>query len=292
MNEKPSIAVLMTSFNRRAQTLECLRLLYAQTAMSHVSLHVILVDDASADGTTDAVQAAFPRVDVFAGTGKLYWNGGMRKAFAHALERGYDFYLWLNDDTQLFPEALATLLAAERQLALEGKTGILTGSTCDGISRAASYGGWRWKKSWKRELEPVVPDPGTLLRCDTMNGNCTLIPRRVAQVVGNLEAQFTHSFGDFDYGFRAARAGFGIYVVPGFVGSCSDNSRRGTWRDASVSLRQRWRHLNSVKGSPFHEWSLYCRRHLGALWPLYTASPYVKTVLSSFRRSSGASARG
>jgi len=129
-------------------------------------------------------------------------------------------------------------------------------------------------------VEPLASAPAI---CETMNGNCTLIPKRVAEVVGNLDPAFQHSFGDMDYGFRARACGFGVYVAPGFTGVCSDNSQQGTWRDRNAGFRKRWRHLNSPKGSPFSEWSLFCHRHLGVLWPLYTVSPYLKTLATAVR---------
>src|SRR5579875_4150500 len=95
VGHKPSVAVLMTCFNRREQTLRCLQHLFAQTALTQISLHVVLLDDASTDGTAEAVREAFPDVQLMRGTGQLYWNRGMRMAFAEALRRGFDFYLWL-----------------------------------------------------------------------------------------------------------------------------------------------------------------------------------------------------
>lgn len=290
-SQQTSIAVLMTSFNRREQTLRCLEHLFAQDVLPDVALHVVLVDDQSSDGTADAVRTRFPQVELLGGTGALYWNGGMRLAFARARERDADFYLWLNDDTLLFPSALTGLFAAYRSLHARGVEAMVAGSTCDLATGRRSYGGCRWKPGWKRQLAAVEPGTVEAIACDTSNGNCTLIPRRIAEVVGNLDPRFTHSFGDFDYGFRARAAGFGVYAAPGFAGTCSDNSRRGTWRDRSASLRQRWRHLNSVKGSPFREWSVYCRRHLGRLWPLYAVSPYIKTVLPQPRGAGRSAAR-
>lgn len=276
--DRPSLAVLMTSFNRRESTLACLRALYEQQCTHPVQMEVFLVDDLSRDGTAAAVQATFPEVHVSRGTGDLFWNRGMRVAFAQALDAGFDFYLWLNDDTLLLPGALESLLHTSHELAAEGITAIVTGSTCDPAGRR-SYGGIDLKGRWIRSLQPAGPLPDRPLACGTMNGNCTLIPAAIAGVLGNLDRVFHHSFGDMDYGFRARKAGFAVYVAPGFLGTCTDNSRKGTWRDASASFRARWRHLTSAKGSPFREWFVYCRRHLGPLWPLYAVSPYVKTLL-------------
>ena len=54
---------------------------------------------------------------VLHGDGQLYWNGGMRHAFAAAIAGDYDYYLWMYDDTVLDDRGLATLvdeLRAER----------------------------------------------------------------------------------------------------------------------------------------------------------------------------------
>ncbi len=276
---KPSVAVVMTCFNRREKTLLCLQHLFCQEESIPFALTVVLVDDASTDGTAAAVEDRFPAVHLLRGSGDLYWNRGMRMAFGWALERRFDFYVWLNDDTLLHPDAISTLLGSFAAANTAGA--IITGSTADAVTGRRSYGGACWRKGWRRELIAIEPHPETLLPCDTMNGNCTLIPAVVARTLGNLDPIFHHSFGDLDYGFRAKAAGFALFLAPGFVGTCSDNPRNGTWRDGASSLRKRWAHLNSVKGSPFPEWQVYCRRHLGWLWPLYAISPYVKTVLTS-----------
>ena len=277
-----SIAILMTCFNRRESTLACLESLFAQNEQYPRSVQVILVDDGSTDGTGDAVKKTFPAVRVLPTEGNLFWNGGMRVAFAEALKGDYDFYLWLNDDTILFPHALDMLLRVAVMLEKEGRKAIVVGSTCNAETGKRSYGGvWQQRRWLRNTLVSVEPKSDQSQACDTMNGNCTLIPREIVRTLGNLDPAFTHSFGDMDYGFRARRAGFSVYITPSYLGSCADNSKAGTWRDASASLGTRWKHLSSRKGSPFREWSIYCRRHLGPLWPLYAVSPYVKVITSS-----------
>jgi GT2 family glycosyltransferase len=97
------IAILMTCFNRRDVTLLCLQKLFEQIDIEKVEIY--LVDDASSDGTQKAVRQNFPTVHLLGGNGRLFWNGGMRIAFAAAMERGFDAYLWLNDDSLLYPDA-------------------------------------------------------------------------------------------------------------------------------------------------------------------------------------------
>jgi GT2 family glycosyltransferase len=283
----PSIVVLMTSFNRREKTLKALASLAAQTANIPRQLKVLLVDDGSSDGTSDAVISKFPEVQVIRGSGSLYWNGGMRLAFDHALRVGFDGYIWLNDDTELSPDAVDILLQTEQRLRDGGVVSIVTASICDPITGKRTYGGLRRvPRLYRYDHIAVQPSPGEPVSCDSMNGNCTLIPADVANRLGNLEARFQHHFGDVDYGYRAKQAGYSVYTAPGFLGTCPRNPIEGTWRDRTASVARRWKDVMSIKGYRFGEWLFFTRRHYSYLWPLYFLVPYIKSSLPS-RASNG-----
>src|SRR6266540_3289971 len=115
----PRVAAVMAAYNRRELTLACLRSLRAQRAPG-VTLDAFVLDDASTDGTGQAIAEEFPEAALLRGTGRLYWNGGMRTAFGAAIAGDYDYYLWMNDDTALHDGALAVLLDTERRLRERG----------------------------------------------------------------------------------------------------------------------------------------------------------------------------
>jgi GT2 family glycosyltransferase len=280
------IAVLMACFNRRKMTLEALESLFGQEPVQDLDMTVYLVDDGSRDGTSHAVAQRFPQVSILQGNGSLFWNGGMRKAFAHALGSSFDGYIWFNDDTRLEKDAVSRLIAcAGRVSGYLGHT-IIVGSICDPQTGERSYGGVRRKASrFRLDFVPQLPDDREPILCDTMNGNFILIPAAAADRVGNLDGTFRHQLGDFDYGLRAVKMGIPIVIAPGYFGYCSDNPIDKTWRDRSLPLRQRWRHLMSPKGAPIQEWLCYTKRHFGWRWPLYALSPYVKTLLPTNRRT-------
>jgi GT2 family glycosyltransferase len=277
---KKRIAVLVTCFNRRSMTLEALDSLFGQRHVENLDVTVYLVDDDSNDGTASAVMNRFPQVVLLHGDGSLFWNGGMRKAFAAALTTGFDAYIWFNDDTRLQPDALHRLIACTIDMQRANGPSIVVGSILHPHTGELSYGGVRKKSLGLRlNFEPVLPDDKQPVRCDTMNGNFTIIPAAVATRLGNLDDAFRHQLGDFDYGLRATKASIPIYIAPGYYGYCRGNPLNGTWKDSRLSLKRRWLHLMSPKGAPPREWFIYTRRHFGWRWLPYSISPYLKSIV-------------
>ena len=277
-----SVCALLTCFNRRDTTLACLRALGASMGVEHVELHAVLVDDGSSDGTAQAVRAEFPWVEVVVSDGSLFWCRGMHLAFETAFRKGFDHYVWLNDDTTLRNEALAGLLACEAWLrARTDAPVIVVGNTVDPVTGAHTYGGERQPSALASfRVERIAPGPAPQ-RCDTMTGNIVLIPALAAECVGNIDPAFEHAMGDTDYALRARRLGVELWVAPHVHGSCAHNSVAGTYLDASLPTTERWKRMLHRKGLPWRSWLTFTRRHTGVMWPLYFAWPYAKLWVGS-----------
>jgi len=277
-----SIAVIMTCFNRREKSLACLRALFAQELPDGISVSVFLVDDGSTDGTGDAVRQAFPSVNVLQGDGTLYWNQGMRFAFGEAIKLGFDYYLWLNDDTYIYPDTIKKLLATNVAIG-PGQTdrAIIAGSMADPKTGAVTYGGLDKSTFWHRTALRRVPPQDKPQRCLTIHGNCVLVPAAVVAVVGNLSDEFPHSFGDNDYGLRAGKLGINCWIAPGFIGTCT-NDHPPLSRYRKLSLRERWRRMTGPTGHPPRAWAVYCKRYAGSFWFYYWCRPYLRELLVLF----------
>jgi GT2 family glycosyltransferase len=268
---RPTLAVLLTCFNRKALTLAALERLPAAVAgAAHYSTYV--VDDKSRDGTAEAIALRFPDVTVIPGTGRLYWNGGMRLAWASAIPANPDFYLWLNDDTHLEPGAIAKLLRAYAQ---HPQKTIVVGKCIDPRNGETAYGGYRIQAGWSRiRFRRLAPGE---FECDSMNGNCVLLPACAVQDIGIHSEKYTHAFGDNDYGLRARRAGYLIVEAPDPVAEQELNSayeaaiHRLTWKN--------WKFvLGDPKGVPIGEWLAFCREHAGPLWPVNFMWKYIRMI--------------
>lgn len=284
--ESEKIAVLITCFNRRNKTLQALEALFKQVLPPEIKLTVYLVDDGSSDGTSEAVSQNYPQVKILQGNGSLFWNGGMRMAFGEALKYDFDYYLWLNDDTTLYPDAVEKLLKTYHPLSNRSKNGVvIVGATCDVNTGVLTYSGMV-RSTWWHPVKFRLAEPGEEAKlCDTMNGNCVLIPRAIAKLVGNLDPNFTHSTGDLDYGLRVKQNQGSVWLAPDYVGTCELNSLRGNaWEEPEMSLGDRWKKALNPKGLPPGEWKVFTQRHTGILWPFYWSLPYVRLLLAAIFR--------
>lgn len=279
MNPVPAvsrIAVLLACHNRREKTVECLESLRLQQSSEvsgpHCQLEIFLLDDGSSDGTAEAALAVWPDANIIPGDGSLFWCGGMRVAWTEAAKTDPDYYLLVNDDTVLDPRALVQLIAVAPS---PDDRVIAVAPIADPDTGEVLFGGHRG-----HDLRPIIP-AGTPAACDTMNANCTLVPRAVFREIGMLHSAFTHSMGDFDYGFTAKRSGIKILQCGRILGRCRPNAETGSWRDRALPKTSRLRLLwcSPKHGLPFLEWCAYCRRNHGWKWPFRCLSPTLRVLL-------------
>jgi GT2 family glycosyltransferase len=113
----PLVVAVVVSYNRRDLLRECLQALQSQ---SRVPDAVVIVDNASTDGSAQAARETFPTADVV----RLDVNTGGAGGFAIGISRAIEHHaadaVWImDDDTVPQPTALETLLHA-RSLSPKG----------------------------------------------------------------------------------------------------------------------------------------------------------------------------
>lgn len=257
-------AVILTVFNRREVTLKGLRTLYKaieylqkEKPNEGYRFDIYMTDDGSTDGTADAVIGEFPDVHIIQGCGSLYWSGGMRKAWQAAIDSGvkYDFYLWYNDDAELYENALVVMFSV---FASQKRKGIVVGSMCDGQKiREVTYGGRDYHK------HIISPKDDEAIECDTFNGNLVLISKDAYMVLGLINIRFRHSLGDFDYGYRAKAKSIQILIAPQYQGICNRHERPPMWCDSRRPIVERIRNYYSPLGNSPKEIFYFEKTHFG-----------------------------
>ena len=268
------LAVLMTCHNRKESTIVCLEALFNNELPVNLNIDVFLVDDGSKDGTTEAVKLYFSEVNIIEGTGNLFWNQGMRLAWQTAAKtKEYDFYLWLNDDTNLDNDALDHIFTCYNDSLLSNeKLNIIVGACRNNVNNNNfSYG-------LRDEYGPIIPD-GKFQYGKYINGNCVLVPAEIVDRMGILSDDYTHAMGDFDYGLSALRNGYNLATTKTYVATCPNNIGIPNWCNPKVKLIERWKHFHSPLGLNINEYKIFVKKN----WPnnsfQYILKAYVKCLI-------------
>jgi len=259
------IAVLMTVFNRIEKTISCLQSLFDATLEGlDISFSIFLTDDGSTDGTRERLLATFPdaNIQILAGNGQLFWNGGMNHSWRAAIAKGgFDAYLWLNNDSIVLPNIWQELKAADDYSKQKfGKGGIYVGSTYNKEKTALSYGGFNYINKWTLKDQFVLPN-GEFQNCQAAHGNITCVSQDVVLKEGIFCDGYQHSGGDHDYSYRAYKHGFPVFILRTYLGICENDHVKGDdtiFRE--LPLKQRFRYLRSPLGFNLHNSLLFQRR--------------------------------
>ena len=99
----PDLSVVIVSYNTRDLLRNCLQSLRASIGLE---LEIIVVDNASSDGSAAVVRDRFPEVQLLAQSLNTWYCGGNNIGIQQA---SADYVLLLNPDTEVAPDALALM---------------------------------------------------------------------------------------------------------------------------------------------------------------------------------------
>ena len=208
----PSVYVVTLAWNQREDTLACLESL---SQMTYPNFHLLLVDNASTDGTVSATREKFPSVEIISNPRNLGFAAGCNVGLRHALEHGAEFILLINNDTLVDPEALTYLMAEART-----DIGILSPKIYYAAdpTRIWSVGGMRHPLTSEitddaRGQIDVGQWEQTLER-ENFAGCAMLFSRRLLTEVGLFDEGFFMYYEDMDLARRTRLAGFRLLMVP------------------------------------------------------------------------------
>ena len=105
------VCAVIVTYNRKALLRECLKAVLSQTRPPD---HVLVVDNASTDGTPEMLQEEFPQVEVLRLPENQGGAGGFHEGMKRAYEQGFDWLWLMDDDTIPKAKALEALLEAAR----------------------------------------------------------------------------------------------------------------------------------------------------------------------------------
>ncbi|WP_270584491.1 glycosyltransferase family 2 protein [Bacillus smithii] len=116
------VCAVVVTYNRKELLQECLEALLAQSCKVN---KILVVDNASTDGTPEFVKSFFPEVHLLQLTSNIGGAGGFHEGIKWAYERGYDWIWVLDDDTITLNDTLEQLFKAYNEFPIEKKPHLL-----------------------------------------------------------------------------------------------------------------------------------------------------------------------
>ncbi|MBW2683842.1 MAG: glycosyltransferase family 2 protein [Deltaproteobacteria bacterium] len=112
------ILVIVLNYNKKEMVCECLASLEKQ---QYQPCHVVVVDNASSDGSQEAIQRNYPDIDLLCNEENLGATGGRNAGVAYAKQKyNFDYIMFLDDDAEVGVDSIELLLEALEEDATAG----------------------------------------------------------------------------------------------------------------------------------------------------------------------------
>jgi GT2 family glycosyltransferase len=180
--------------------------------------HVVLVDNASNDGSSIELRRAFPDIEIMEAKANLGYGGGMNLGIAPLLERQMDAILLLTHECRLAPDALEQLVRRLEEESVVGAVGPLLGYSSK-PDLVFSAGGQIERHTWKprhvHEPRLVAEWAGRPAHhAEWLDGASLLLRSAAAREAGMLDEDYFLYFEEVEYLLGLRRLGWVVECVP------------------------------------------------------------------------------
>ncbi|MDI6804952.1 MAG: glycosyltransferase family 2 protein [Bacteroidota bacterium] len=214
MSAKPLVYVIVLTWNGKKDTVECLSSLQKIT---YTNYKILVVDNASSDGTQGEVQKRFSDIEYIFNPTNLRFANGNNIGIDYALSKGADYILLLNNDTTVadnFLDELVNTATASLNIGIVGPK-MYYHSEPNRIWYAG--GKIEWWKGWISHIGVREIDNEQYCQTketDFVTGCCMLVKREVVEKVGMLDTAYYIYGEDVDWCIRAFRTGYRLMFEP------------------------------------------------------------------------------
>jgi GT2 family glycosyltransferase len=211
---EPLVWAVVVNWNGREVLEPCLRTLLDS---SYPNLRVMVVDNASEDGSVALIEKLFPSVVVAKQSSNHGFAAGVNAGLDRALAEGADYVLVLNNDIEVGEQAVAELVAAAEahgRCAFVGPM-IYYADRPDVIWSAG--GAISWWTGDIRHLGLRERDSGQyteVVEVDYVTACAVLASAEAIRAIGNMDERYYMYNEDTDWCVSATRAGYAVLFAP------------------------------------------------------------------------------
>ena len=225
MTRPTRVEIVLPIHNRRDTTLQALTSL-SRINTDGLDVHMIVVDDGSTDGSSQAILNAFPQVQIIIGDGHLHYAAGTNRGIEAAMARDADFIVAANDDTIFHKDFLIRMLKTARDNPRSVVGALLLLWDEPHLTFQIDF---KWRTTaggWLQiDRRSVFDLPRRPFEVEGLAGNCVLIPAETIRECGLMdEKRFPHGWGDIQYFVRMKKKGWKLLVDPSALVWCEPNT--------------------------------------------------------------------
>jgi GT2 family glycosyltransferase len=212
----PKVYIITLNWNGKDDTLECLASLKKLDYPNYV---IVVVDNGSIDGSASAIRAQFPEVTIIENRENLGYARGFNTGLQYAYEQGADYFLILNNDTIVDPQAVSELVKAAQG---NEKIGFVTGKVYWYTKPEILQTVGKYRDPKKIVGGLVLVGSGEIdhgqyekeQEYDFVDDVFLLVNREVYETVGGYDSHFFLYYEETDWCARVRKAGYSILFTP------------------------------------------------------------------------------
>ena len=243
-NDKKHICIIIPTFNRLGYLRVILSQLLVQEPSTKFTITPVVIVDGSNDGTNEMLDSEFLNVKIIKGSGNWWWTKSVNEGIKYALQNlSPDFFLLLNDDSQIEPNYLNLLFDTYVSVGKDCVIGSI--SVTDTTPKRVSFAGVKkidWLKLKKEnyykgfDLLSNIPS-NCLLPTQALNGRGTLISTKIIKELNYLDEKNFPQYGsDDDLALRSIKLGYDVLISYSaiIIDRAQDTSKGTAYRQDSI----------------------------------------------------------
>ncbi|MDP3766715.1 MAG: glycosyltransferase family 2 protein, partial [Dehalococcoidia bacterium] len=224
MSERPSVGIVTVNYNSASFVGEFIDSL---SRVDYPNARLIVVDAASHDGSAGDIARRCPRAEVIRCRENVGIARGNNIGATHCREQGFDYILFVNNDTTHEPDFLRLLVDAADERTMTVPRILYAG---DRSLISTHAGDFDWDLGLFRNTFHGKPDgPATRQRRELQTASfcCLLLPAAAFQAAGPLDERFFMYYEETDFLRRALQRGYRLLYVPESVAYHRESASSG-----------------------------------------------------------------
>lgn len=224
MTKVATVFIVVLNYNGKRTLSRCLRSIQA---LEYARKEVVVVDNASTDGSFDSVREQLPSAHFIRNSENVGFARGANVGLRYALDQGADFVWLLNPDASVSKDALGRLITLFRKHPLVGMASPVVYEPKKAYQRRRRvwFGGGRINWFRLRAEHTHMRSHTHPFETGFLSGCALLLRAESLRKVGLFDERFFLYYEDVDLSLRMKRAGYKIVVSPHVSAVHSEESR-------------------------------------------------------------------